>query len=116
MPQGSILGPILFSVYNYDLPRYSEYDSKIAIFADDTSIVKAGTQSQCNLQTDLDRINNLFFSFNKLSLNIPKCEVMKFEIAITKDLTLPNEKLPEWSASNYLGVLFHDLLSMSSKN
>ena len=111
--QGSILGPFLFLVYINDLPSYVGNSSKIAIFADNTSIVKAGPRNQCFLQTDLDRINN-WFCHNKLSLNISECEVVNFGIGIPNDLTLNNEKLPKRNSCKYLGVclekklLFHD--------
>ena len=113
VPQGSIFGPFLFLVYINDLPSYIGNSSKIPIFADDTSIVKAGPRNQCFLQTDLDRINN-WFCYNKLSLNISKCEVVNFGIGIPNDLTLNNEKLPKRNSCKYLGVyldkklLFHD--------
>ena len=103
VPQGSILGPFLFLVYINDLPSYTGNSSKIAIFADDISIVKAGPRNQCFLQTDLDRINN-WFCYNKLSLNISKCEVVNFGIGIPNDLTLNNEKLPKRNSCKYLGV------------
>ena len=113
VPQGSILGPFLFLVYINDLPSYIGNISKIAIFADDTSIVKAGPRNQCFLQTDSDRINN-WFCYNKLSLIISKCEVVNFGIGIPNDLTLNNEKLPKRNSCKYLGVhldkklRFHD--------
>ena len=103
VPQGSILGPFLFLVYIKDLPSYTGNSSKIAIFADDISIVKAGPRNQCFLQSDLDRINN-WFCYNKLSLNISKCEVVNFGIGIPNDLTLNNEKLPKRNSCKYLGV------------
>ena len=45
----------------------------MAIFADDTSIMKANTRDQLNLQTDLAKIND-WFCYNKLTINTDKCE------------------------------------------
>ena len=84
MPQGSILQPFLFSVYINDLPSYIGNSSKIATFAGDTSMVKAGPRNQGFPRPDLDRINN-WFCYNKLSINIPKWGVMNFGIDVPKD-------------------------------
>ena len=73
MPQDSILGPFLFLIYNNDLPLHKTRESKMAIFADDTSIMKANTRDQLNLQTDLAKIND-WFCYNKLTINTDKCE------------------------------------------
>ena len=121
MPQGSILGSFLFLVYIDDLPRNIENIIKVEIFADDTSVAEAGPRNQCNLQTVLDRINN-WFSYNKLSINIPKREVMNFGFGTRKDMTLSIEKLLKRNACKNLGVyldkklLFHDHIEYVVKN
>ena len=40
VPQGSILGPLLFLVYIDDIPQCIKHDSKVAIFADDSKLFK----------------------------------------------------------------------------
>ena len=69
VPQGSILGPILFLIYIYNLP--DNLSSNAKRFADDTSlfsVVYDINQSGINLNDDLEKISNRAFQW-KMNFN-----------------------------------------------
>ena len=41
LPQGSILGPLLFLVCINDAPDYFQHDSSIALYADDSKLFRS---------------------------------------------------------------------------
>ena len=109
VPQGSILGPVLFIMYINDMVDVNNF-SKICLFADDTVIYYAHrdiTQATEAVQQDLLAIDS-WMNENKLTINIKKTQYMiisshhkKYEninIQI-KDLPVTRTK-----AYKYLGV------------
>lgn len=76
VPQGSVLGPLLFLIYINDLPNV--VNSSIKLFADDCVIYRVISNSSdtAMLQTDLDNISAWCTSWH-MRLNTNKCKVMR---------------------------------------
>ena len=75
VPQGSVLGPILFIIFINDMP--DKITSMVHLFADDTKIsLRLTNQNQTNdLQNDIDRLDEWSDRW-KLRFNIVKCKTM----------------------------------------
>ena len=69
VPQGSILGPLLFLIYICDLP--DNLLTNVKVFADDTSffsVVYDITTFSCDLNYDLNRLREWAFQW-KMNFN-----------------------------------------------
>ena len=76
VPQGSILGLFLFLLYIINLDS-SSGNSKVSMFADDTTAFNAKKNVSFTMQPAIDIISDWMTS-NKLTINNDKCEVMCF--------------------------------------
>ena len=76
VPQGSILGPLLFLVYINDMPEYVGQGSSIALFADDSKLYRPiNSASHHLLQSDLSGLHNWSNDWG-MTFNPSKCKVM----------------------------------------
>ena len=79
VPQGSILGPLMFLLYINDLSN-TVSTSKSILFADDTVIFRADRNSDRNtasLRDDLDSLND-WCNRNKVTINTDKTKIVTF--------------------------------------
>ena len=75
VPQGSILGPLLFVLFINDIYANIDNDSNIALFADDTKIWRdINSESDCEtLQNDINTLS-IWSRNNKMSFHPDKCK------------------------------------------
>jgi hypothetical protein len=81
VPQGSVLGPLLFLVYINDLPKAVNAISTPVLFADDTSVIITSMNSKDfydNIMSALEKLNN-WFTTNLSALNLDKTNFMHFQ-------------------------------------
>jgi hypothetical protein len=116
VPQGSILGPLLFLMMINDLPNYLNF-SECLLYADDTTLVFSDKDIQNltgKLNADLNKLAS-YCTINKLLLNPSKSKLMYFskhkENIILPDIFLNAEKIELVSEFKFLGFYLNDSLN-----
>ena len=116
VPQGTVLGPILFIIYINDVIENIKH-SKIRLFADNKIIVLykeiSAMRDAQQLQEDLESLQ-LWEGTWLLKFSIPKCHVLKVTRAtkhtIAFNYCLHNTLLEVVDSCKYLGITIqHDL-------
>ena len=117
VPQGSILGPLLFTIYINDMHKALP-NSSVFHFADDTNLLFSSTTSK-KIHKVINNELKLLFDWlcaNRLSLNVAKTEFIIFRPPRKKlekriYLTLNGVKLYESPKIKYLGIILDNRLT-----
>jgi hypothetical protein len=119
VPQGSILGPLLFTIYINDLPNSCSIFKPI-IYADDTTLYATlssfGPDPSAQINAELDSINT-WLKINKLSLNANKTNFMAFhkprKIFTMPSIILNGVSIANCNDFNFLGIHLNKHLTWS---
>ena len=119
VPQGSILGPLLFSIFINDLTSI-DINGNIVLYADDCNIVYSAENTsdlQNKVQSSIDKINE-WMCENRLKLNVKKSNYIIIDFSGRKtdeiQLKFGDNYLEKVKTTKILGLIIDERISFKS--
>ena len=117
VPQGSILGPLLFLLYINDISKSSDI-LKFFLFADDTTVFYSADPNDPNtekiLNAELEKVSG-WLAANKLSLNVKKSNFLHFHNGKSEkntiELKINDTPVEQKDSTKYLGAFIDNKLN-----
>ena len=102
VPQGSVVGPIMFILYANDLPDFF-VQSNITMFADDTNLYQEFPSFDLmHFKETICKIEH-WMNGNKLKCNVDKSKALVFASKVPTDLSFGELNIKILTSLNYLG-------------
>ena len=107
VPQGSVMGPLLFLIYVDDITKVCSTDTDISLFADDAKVYSTSPQ---DLQISLNSIDR-FLKSRQLTLAVEKCEKITFsKDDATNRFSIGSTQVREVASVKDLGITISNCL------
>jgi len=119
VPQGSVLGPLLFLIYVNELPKTVSDKTVPILFADGTSIIVKCPNSkdfQTNMVTAFNCVNK-WFKVSLLSINVDKTDYIQFKTknkpTLDINIICNDNLITPVPNIKFLGIYIHDSIDWS---
>ena len=118
VPQGTVLGPLMFLLYINDIGELIDNSTSIKLFADDCLLFRPiqTDQDQVQLQSDLDKLRSWAKSW-QMNFNPTKCECLHITRSRTPKVftyNLMGTDLKTVNQCRYLGIHITNTLTWNS--